>query len=180
MMILFGSAFSAISNILAEITEMAGISFKRYESQEQLLLQESNIDFSLSPVDHDPDKRTAQLTKNEKRYLIKVVPQQPKLAPFPRNEKISSTKQCRCNSDWYSYPYLEYGIENDAASCFTCQLFPFGIEKGNSESAWITGIRKWGKMKGSHGKDTPFLSIFRPNAGKCGPDYLQIRTRFTQ
>ena len=78
---------------------MAGISLKRYESQEQLLLQESNIDLSLPPVDHDPGKRTAQLTKNEKRYLIKAGPQQPKLAPFLRKEKISSMKQCRFNSD---------------------------------------------------------------------------------
>lgn len=33
--------------------------------------------------------------------LIKVGLQQPKLAPFPINKNVSSTKQCQFNSDWY-------------------------------------------------------------------------------
>ena len=58
------STSSAISKTCAEMTEMAETSLKRYEAQEQLSLQESNIDYSPSPVDHDPGKRPAQLTKN--------------------------------------------------------------------------------------------------------------------
>ena len=30
------------------------------------------------------------------------------------------------------------------------------------------------------GRDTPYLSVFSPNARKCGPEQLQIRTFFTQ
>ena len=29
-------------------------------------------------------------------------------------------------------------------------------------------------------RDTPYLSVFSPNAGKCGPEWLRIRTPFTQ
>ena len=127
---------SAISNVCAETTEIAETSLKRYEVQKQLSLQEPNIDLSPSPVGHDPSKRPIQLTENGKCYLIKVGPQQPKLAPFPKNKKVSSTKQCQFNSVWYSsYLYLEYSIENDAASYFTSQLLPYGIERENSESA---------------------------------------------
>ena len=29
-------------------------------------------------------------------------------------------------------------------------------------------------------RDTPYLSVFSPNAGKCGPESFRIRTLFTQ
>ena len=86
------SASSAILNTCAEITEMEKTFSKRYEAQEHLLLQESNIKLSPSPVHHDLGKCSAQFTENEKCYLIKAGPQQPKLALFPRKENISSTK----------------------------------------------------------------------------------------
>lgn len=121
------SATSAILNIRAKITEMAVTSQKSYGAQEQLSLQGSNLDLSPSPVDDDPGKRLAAFTENEKPYLIKVGPQQPKLTPFLRNEKIYSTKQCRLSSDWYFfYPYFEYSIKIKRnvshANCFCPRL----------------------------------------------------------
>ena len=29
-------------------------------------------------------------------------------------------------------------------------------------------------------RDTPYLSVFSPNAGKCGPEKLRVRTLFTR
>ena len=29
-------------------------------------------------------------------------------------------------------------------------------------------------------RDTKYISVFNPNAGKCGPEKLRIRTPFTQ
>ena len=50
-----------------------------------------------------------------------------------------------------------------------------------NNSHYVKRVRIW-SFSGSHfpafglNRDTPFLSIFSPNAGKYGPEKLQIRT----
>lgn len=108
-------------------------------------------------VPHDPGSRPATLSSNQKRYLVKLGPYQPKLSSFPKNQTMrAANDQCCFSSRWYTeYPYLEYSIVTDRAYCFVCKLFSHGIDREKSERVWIEGYCNWQKAKGSRGKGKP-------------------------
>ena len=102
--------------------------------------------------DWDPGNRPSSLNENQRKYLIKRGPCQPKLPVYPTSKNIPSGKQSQFSSKWFTtYPYLEYSTSKDAAFCFVCSLFP----NPTGEEAWSrTGVSSWHKMKG-RGKQKP-------------------------
>ena len=146
-----------IQRICTELSNAAKDVLKReYQRIEYLASLEFEQSEENDEVPHDPGKRPKPLSEKQKNYLSTIGPFQPKLSLFPKNPNISNEKQCQFSASWYnSYPYLEYSVENDAAYCFVCNMFPSGIDRAKGEDAWINGIRAWSKMKGSQGKKKP-------------------------
>ena len=93
----------------------------------------------------DPGLRSSKLSDNQKKYLIKQGPHQPKLSKFPQKDSIPVSKQRQFTAIWYKeFPHLEYSICKDAAFCFTCSLF----RTSGQDPAWAeTGFSTWDKMK---------------------------------
>ena len=108
-------------------------------------------------VSHDPGCRPETLTNEQKMYLIKLGPCQPKLSSFPKNLQMKAVNDTCCfSARWYiEYPDIEYSIEKDRVYCFVCKLFSSGMDRGNRELAWIVGFSDWRKAKGSQGKGKP-------------------------
>ncbi|XP_042908918.1 uncharacterized protein [Parasteatoda tepidariorum] len=101
-------------------------------------------------VEHDPGKRKRICSSNQRKYLISLGPNQPKLTAFPANNEIPQSKQRRFNPSWYKeYPHLEYSVFKDAAFCFVCSLFPACTNREiTGDVPWIDeGVRQWHKMK---------------------------------
>ncbi|XP_050516542.1 uncharacterized protein LOC126891410 [Diabrotica virgifera virgifera] len=119
-------------------------------------LNKDNISFEIDDqnslsdniVNHDPAMRPSKLSTNQKNYLIRLGPHQPRLAAFPSDAKN------RFNAQWYNeFEFLEYSTINDSAFCFVCCLFPKGIGREKGESSWVEGgVKGWGQMK-SAGKN---------------------------
>ena len=109
-----------------------------------------------TPIDRDPGSRRNIITDEDRVYMIKQGPCQPKLSRYPRNNDIPPPKHSHFSSEWFNtYPHLEYSIMKDAAFCFVCQLFSSTPGCHKSESAWtLNGVRSWHKMK-SRGKGKP-------------------------
>lgn len=80
-------------------------------------------------VPHDPGSRPATLTNNQRKYLVKLGPYQPKLSSFPKNQTMKPVHDMCCfSSRWYAeYPYLEYSVVTDKAYCFVCTLLSHGL-----------------------------------------------------
>ena len=114
-------------------------------------------------VRHDPGLRQKITCDNQRNYLISLGPHQPVLSRFPDDGKN------RFNPKWYkAFEYLEYSTEMDAAFCFVCSLFPDGINRGKSDTAWSQdGVRNWGKM----------LSYGSEKKANCKPTSDQMHTR---
>ena len=107
-------------------------------------------------IEHDPAKRPEKLTHNQLMLLIANGPCQPILHVYPKNiDMAKKGKQCSFSRIWFTeYPYLEYSLSSNKAYCFVCSLFgKVGPYKEKAETAWITGMEDWAKMKGSRGKN---------------------------
>ncbi|XP_047142897.2 uncharacterized protein LOC124817134 [Hydra vulgaris] len=110
-------------------------------------IESENISNSIP--EHDPGKREIVKSSAQRKYLLSLGPNQPKLVKYPKNVDISSDKQCQFTSIWFNeFPHLEYSIQKDAAFCFICSLFPNGPDRVFSDMAWV---RSWHQMK-SRGK----------------------------
>ena len=95
-------------------------------------------------IEHDPRKRKEDLSDNQRHFLINLGPYQPRLAVYPSNKQIKSGKQNKFSSTWFSdFPHLEYSVENDAAYCYVCCLFPKGVRRPSADASWtINGVRQ--------------------------------------
>ena len=138
---------SRLSSALLVDTNKALTNIK---SQENNVLAFSSMEFS--PTDRDSGGRREIMTEEDRIYMIKQSPFQPKLSRYPRNNDIPPPKHCCFSSEWFNlYPHLEYSIKKDAAFCFVCQLFPINSCQwipGDPSAAWtLNGVRSWHKMK---------------------------------
>ncbi len=150
-----------------------------FSEREPLMHQPEERNFDLM-VEHDPGKRKICSLK-EREFIVKLGPHQPILRPFPCEKEHASAhthKQKRFNPKWYEeYNFLEYSICKDAAFCFVCSLFPTGVDRSQSESAWTTeGVRKWSSMKSrGQNKKGKLLLHFTSKAHKAAlNDYLHF------
>ena len=100
-------------------------------------------------IEHDPGKRKKDLSDSQRRFVINLGPYQPRLTVYPSNAFIESGKQNKFSSTWFKdFPHLEYSVQNDAAFCYVCSLFPNGAGRPSSDASWtINGVRQWHKMK---------------------------------
>ena len=133
-------------------TNEALINIKSQENKDPIF---SSMAFS--PIYHDPGCRREIMSDEDRMYMIKQGPFQPKLATYPRNSNIPTPKHCHFSSEWFnSYPHLDYSIKKDAAFCFVCPLFSINVSQrihGGPSAAWtLNGVQSWYKMK-SHGKE---------------------------
>ena len=99
-------------------------------------------------VSNDPSERPKDLTDSQRKLLIELVPHQPMLKSFPRNESIPRNKQNNFNGSWYdSFPYLEFSEKSKKAYCFACSLPPSCPGRDKSGPGWFDVIQSWHKMK---------------------------------
>lgn len=125
------------------------------------LVSEQEVPFLM---EHDPGKRGGISSDNQREFLINTGPYQPKLAAYPSNATIKSGKQNKFSSHWFKEnPHLEYSVQNDAAYCFVCCLFPERAGRISADKAWtVTGVRQWHKMKSVGTKKKGKLTFYKP------------------
>ena len=105
-----------LSSALIVDTNEALTNIKSQENKDPVF---SSMKFS--PIDHDPGSRREIMLDEDRRYMIKQGPFQPKLARYPRNSDIPSPKHCHFSSECFnSYPHLEYSIKKERCSFLLC------------------------------------------------------------
>lgn len=80
-------------------------------------------------VPHDSGCRPAIIINNQRKYLVKLGPYQPKLSSLPKNQAMKAKKDKCFSSRWYAkYLYVEYSIVTGRAYSFVCTLFSHGSD----------------------------------------------------
>ena len=80
---------------------------------------------------------------------VQQSPVQP-LIKFPTT--VIGSKSRSFNSEWYrKYKWLEYSIQNNAAFCYACCLFPAATTSRAEQALTHTGYRDWKHATGKQG-----------------------------
>ena len=80
---------------------------------------------------------------------VQPSPVQP-LIKFPNT--VIGSKSRSFNSEWYrKYKWLEYSIQNNAAFCYACCLFPAATTSRAEQALTHTGYRDWKHATGKQG-----------------------------
>ncbi|KAJ8020771.1 hypothetical protein HOLleu_40451 [Holothuria leucospilota] len=174
-------------NLLADIEEFASSMAQKARTLKEScskplarverLCDLSEEDIRIAATTHDSARRPEDMTFEQKLFLIRTGPHQPKLPVFPRNGQVPKGKQSRFNPDWYTiFPHLEYSIETDSAFCFVCSLFPIGPNRGKTDQTWGRNeVRAWHRMMSvGKKKDGKLQQHFSSTAHSAAlEDYMQ-------
>ena len=92
-----------------------------------LSLNSSNTNSNQSDIDDvDEDEEDDDLDEGQEINIdvpvLSIEPNQPTLTTFPLKTFPGKGRRCSFQLEWYTkHPWLEYDIEKDEASCFSCK-----------------------------------------------------------